>query len=117
MEVKLTLRKQEETIAGHEADIIQTEGERLIVIRLPVPIGITDHEERLEYVRKQGMFIREFCEDDPMILIVPTQPGDICEMGVASPSVEDLLEMIKVLPQKERADFLFKAGAVHTRLG
>lgn len=101
MKVNLTLRNVAGEILGHETNEVDTEGERLILVRLPLPDSLNP-SERHDYVAKQAMLIREFCKNDPMILVVPTSPGDLCEMGVVSPSVKDLKELVRALPRAEQ---------------
>jgi len=97
----MELRRVETEIEGNEAHIVDTEGERLVMVKLPVPDGLGP-AELSDYVQKQAMLIREFLKADPMILVVPMRPGDVCELGVISPSLEDLKECIRALPAEQQ---------------
>jgi hypothetical protein len=101
MKIAMELRRTEFEIDSKEAHVVETEGDRLIMVKLPLPSGLNP-TEAMDYVQKQAVLIREFLKDDPMILVVPTRPGDTCELGVVSPSLEDLKECIRALPTIQR---------------
>lgn len=101
MKIELKLLRDETEIDGKETHIVETEGERLVMVKLPLPEGL-NASESTDYVQKQAALIREFLKDDPMILVVPTRPGDVCELGVVSPSLEDLKECIRSLPVEQQ---------------
>ena len=97
----MELRRVETEIEGTEVHTVETEGERLVMVKLPLPEGLSPSESR-DYVQKQAALIREFLKEDPMIMVVPMRPGDVCELGVVSPSLEDLKECIRALPVEQQ---------------
>ena len=105
MEVKLTLRRRNEEIAGHEAQVVDTGGELLVLVKLPIPDGMLP-SEGADFMQKQAENLLEFADPTKQFLMVPVREGDTCEMGVVSPDVDDLKECIRALPKDARKKLL-----------
>jgi len=103
MEIKLTLHRNEECVEGCETHSVDTGGSRMILVKLPIPEDMGP-DEAGGFVSRQAELVKELlsADFDLVFIIVPMRSGDVCEMGVVSPSLEDLKECIRVLPVEQQ---------------
>jgi len=113
VKIRLYLRHEDDSIGAFDTQAVETEGERFVLVKFPIPDGMSLNEVT-RYLQSQAGVIREFLGEQPFV-IVPMYPGWVCELGVINPDLEDLKECISILPAAERREFLIEMGVEHLK--